>query len=212
MRLRRPSKRVRGSLGSAKPSSGRDSMLLRDRAHHIRRDNDHQLGLVIDVVAAPEQGAEDRQLHQPGNAVDLLLGLFLNHAGQRQRTARRNFDGGFGAAGADRRNRQVWRGIRHAQGHGVVRRQVRDLGHDLEADAAFRQHHRREDQADAEFLEIDLWLADRRRFGGVARQPVGNREFAAGDEARGLAGDRGQVRLGQRAHDAGAVHGPAASR
>ena len=68
--------------------------------------------------------------------------------------------------------------------------ELADLGLHLEADAAFRQHHRREGKADAELLELnaDLPEAIDDRHG----------KLAAGEELRRLAGDRRQVRLGQR--------------
>ena len=45
----------------------------------------------------------------------------------------------------------------------LLRRQVGDLGHHLEADAALAEHDRREIQTDTEFLEVDRRLAGRRR-------------------------------------------------
>src|SRR6185295_16895784 len=72
-------------------------LLLRDRAHDVGADNDHQLGLPVDVVAALEQRAEDRQLHQARNAVELLLGLFVDHARKRQRSAGGNLHRRLGA-------------------------------------------------------------------------------------------------------------------
>ena len=62
---------------------------------------------------------------------------------------------------------------RALQRHGVFGRQVGHFRHHLQADAAFRQHHRREDQAHAEFLEIDLRLADRRRLVVSHDSPLG---------------------------------------
>ncbi len=60
-------------------------------------------------------------------------------------------------------------------------RQLRDFGHHPQADPAFAQHHRREVQRDAEFLEADLasYRSRGRRVAGVARW---TREFAAGEE------------------------------
>ncbi len=88
-------------------------------------------------------------------------------------------------------------------------RQIRDFRHHLEADAAFAEHDRREIEADAEFLEIDrrltaLHAAAGRR--GRAAVTVEHRKFAAGDESCGFAGNRGQVRLGERMNDAGLFH------
>ena len=104
MRLSRPS-RTRGRIGRVGEAVvGPRQLLLRDGAHDIGRHQDHQLGLAIDVVAALEQRAEHRQLHQPGKPVDLLLGLLLDHAGHGQRAAGGNFHRGFGAARLDRGN------------------------------------------------------------------------------------------------------------
>jgi hypothetical protein len=114
--------RVR-SIGEA--VVGARQILLRDSAYNVRRHEDHQLGLAVDVVAAAEQRAEHRQLRQAGQAVDRLLGLFLNQAGHRHRTARWNFQRGFGAAGLDRWDGQ--RAARLVERDGVVGRQFRDF-------------------------------------------------------------------------------------
>ena len=44
------------------------------------------------------------------------------------------------------------------------------------------------------------------RVDGIAGEARRDRKFAAGQEVRGFAGDRGEVRLGQRADHAGALH------
>ena len=63
--------------------------------------------------------------------------------------------------------------LRLTRGSRVVGRQFGDFGQHLEADAAFRQHHRREVQADAEFLELDLvWQLTGRRAGSQVK-PAG---------------------------------------
>ena len=41
----------------------------------VGRDDDQQLGLLAQIVARAEQAAENRQVHQAGNAVDRLLRL-----------------------------------------------------------------------------------------------------------------------------------------
>src|SRR5437764_13647612 len=48
-------------------------VLLRDRARDVRCNDHHQLGLAVDVVAALEQRAEHGQLHQAGQAADVVL-------------------------------------------------------------------------------------------------------------------------------------------
>ena len=72
----------------------------------------------------------------------------------------------------------VWRGVDLAH-----------LGLDLEVDQAAAEHGRREGEADAVFLVVDGDLAER----------AGHRDriFAAGEEARGVARQRHEVRLGQ---------------
>ena len=66
------------------------------------------------------------------------------------------------------------------------------LGLDLQADAAFRQHDRREGEADTELLEGDGELA--------VAVDHGDRELAAGQELGRLARHRGQGGLGQGTH------------
>ena len=101
---------VAGSRGVGEAVVRPRQILLRDRAHDVGRHQHHQLGLPVDVVAALEQRAEHRKLHQAGNAVDLLLGLLLDHAGHGERAAGGNFHRGLGAPGLDRRDGQrlVW--------------------------------------------------------------------------------------------------------
>ena len=91
-------------------------------------------------------------------------------------------------------------------GDGVVVGQFGDFRHHAQADAALGHHNRREVERNAELLEADLGgtdVGDR-----VARVPGRHREFAAGDEGRGFARNRGEVRLGESAHHAGAFHRP----
>ncbi len=81
MRLIRPSRSApAGSEAAGKAVIEPRQILLRHRAHHIGRDQNHQFGLVVDEVAAVEQRAENRQLRQPGQAVDSPLGLLRNQA------------------------------------------------------------------------------------------------------------------------------------
>src|SRR5712691_105050 len=187
-------------------------VLLSHRPYDIGSDDDHQLGLLVDEVAALEQGAEHRQLHQARNAVDLLLGLLRDHAGQGERATGGNLDGRFGPAGLDR-----WygeRGLRpHAdrlnQGELILGGQLGDLGHDLEADASLGQHHRREVETDAELLPLnrELAVSDRPNRGSSCTSVAcRDRKLSAGEEARVFARDRRQVRFRQRADHAGALH------
>ena len=61
---------------------------------------------------------------------------------------------------------------------------------------------------------IDGWQVDTLRplVGGGAAKAVEDGKFAAGDESRGLAGNRRQIGLGERMDDTGLFHGLQASR
>src|SRR5262245_19081438 len=74
-------------------------LLLRHGANNVRSDEHHQLGLVVDVVAAPEQRTLHGNLLKPRQPVDRLLRLLLNHTGHRQGTTGRNFNHRIGTAG-----------------------------------------------------------------------------------------------------------------
>src|ERR1700754_1357245 len=54
---------------------GPRQVLLRDRAHDVRRNNHGEFGLVVDEITAAEQRSQDRDLHHAGHPVDRLLGL-----------------------------------------------------------------------------------------------------------------------------------------
>ena len=69
MRLTRPSSHVCGSLASLKLASGRTTSLRIDRVDDVGRDDDQQFGLLPQIVARAEQAAENRHVHQAGNAV-----------------------------------------------------------------------------------------------------------------------------------------------
>ena len=77
----------------------------------------------------------------------------------------------------------------------VGRIELADLRLDLEVDQAVLQHGRREGEADAVFLVLDRDLAERSPATGIGI-------FAAGEEARGVARQRDQVRLGEAAREA----------
>ena len=168
MRLNRPSRTCAGSLGLAKPSSGRDRILLCDRADDVGRHQNHQFRLLIDEVVAFEQRTEHRKLGETRQAVDLMIGLVLDHAGHGERAAGGNFHGGVGAAGADRGNGDAVGGARDRRRSTRSARKIGDFGHHLEADAALAEHHRREIETDAEFLEGDRRLAGLSRMVPVA--------------------------------------------
>jgi hypothetical protein len=77
---------------------------------------------------------------------------------------------------------------RVAGGNRAFAGEFADLGRDLERHAPAGHHYRREREADAEGLELNRDLA----VVAVDR----HRELAAGEEARRLAGDGGQVWFG----------------
>src|SRR4026209_2464522 len=57
----------RGGIGAVRKAVIRPrQILLRHRARDVWRDDHHQFGLAVDVVAALEQRAEHGQLHQAG--------------------------------------------------------------------------------------------------------------------------------------------------
>src|ERR1043166_4633373 len=76
----------------------------------------------------------------------------------------------------------------------VVGDDLADLRLDLHVDEAAAEHGRRKRESDAVFLVIDGDLAE--------RAGDRNRIFAAGEKARGVAGQRGQIGLGEAASDA----------
>jgi len=85
------------------------------------------------------------------------------HAGHSQRATGRNLHRGIGAAVRIDGIVAVALVPGLDDGYRILGRQVRHLGHDLEADAALGEHDRGEIQADAEFLERDPRLTGRRR-------------------------------------------------
>ena len=73
-----------------------------------------------------------------------------------------------------------------------------DFRRDDQVDDAVGKHGRREGQADAERLPFDRDARCCRRPAAAAVLGDRDREFAAGEEARGLARQRDQGRLGER--------------
>ncbi len=71
--------------------------------------------------------------------------------------------------------------------------ELADLGGNLQRDAPFAQHDRRECKAHAELLEFDGDVA-------VAIAPDRDRELTAGEKFCGFARNRREVWLGQRMH------------
>src|SRR5690606_25239598 len=104
-----------------------------------------------------------------GDAVERLLGLFLDEAGDYEAAARRNFDGGFGAPHLQRRYGDALTGdclpgvgIRPGDGVGLetaLLAEFGDLDGKLQRDPSFGQHDRRIAETDAEGFELDGDLA-----------------------------------------------------
>src|SRR3954447_14357516 len=62
---------------------GTRKFLLRHRPNDIGRHDDHQLGLMVDEVLAPEKLSKNRYLVHAGHSVDGLLGLLLDQSRHR---------------------------------------------------------------------------------------------------------------------------------
>ncbi len=159
------------------------------RTHQMRRHDDDEIGLVLLIGLRREQRAQHRHAAEPGQLLDLVLGVGLQQTADREALAVAQFDRGRGAAHDQRRHRDR---ARHRHGMGGVDRAHFRL--DLHVDQATAKHGRRESQADAIFFVIDGDLA----------LVAGHRDriFAAGQEAGGVAGERDQIGLGQTAGDA----------
>src|SRR5262245_3764359 len=156
------------------------------RTHEMRRDNDGEVGFVLLVGLAGEQRAQHRYAAKPGQLIDRVLVVGLQQATDYEALAITQFDGGGGAAYDQRRHCNT-----AADGNRVGRVELADLRLDLHVDQAVAEHSRRESKTDTILLVVDGDLAERAR----------NRNwiFAAGEEARGIAGERDQVRFSQAA-------------
>src|SRR5690606_29927618 len=144
--------------------------------------------------------AEDGNILQAGNAVQILPDVVLDETRHYHGSAARQLHGRLGAADPQRRDRQGGVGTARRQCYGAGGRDFAHLGRNLAADPPLAQEHRREREADAEWLEFD-------------RDPVvvtgeRDREPAAGMEIRGLAGDCRERRLRQGSHQPVSFHRP----
>src|SRR5262245_32213164 len=164
------------------------------RIDKIAGDHHHKLRLVVLEIAAAEESAQNRQILEPREAIDVLLGLLLEQAADHKRSSRRQFDRGFGATHGEGWKRQAAISTEALNLEGSVVCELAHFGRDLERDMALIENDRGEGESDAERLELDHDVA-------VAVARNGNREFAPDEEFRGLAGDRRQVRLGERVNE-----------
>src|SRR5581483_9491952 len=185
---------VRLEVGGRREAVVRPRQLLAGGGtNHVGRDDDDELGLLLDEIAAAEQRANHRHVLEAGEAVDVLPGGVGDEAGERQRATGGQLDGGLGPA-------RLERGDGYArQDDGAFGGELAHFALDLEADAPLAHHHGREGEADAELLVGD----------GQPAVAVDHRDriLAAGEEVGGLARYGGEVGLGQRAQQAVALEG-----
>ena len=153
-----------------------------------RGDHDHQLGLVGHVFLGTEQVAQDRDVADAGEPVDVVLHGVADQTGDDEGLAVAQLDHGIGPAGGDGRH------LVALHGHGARVVQLRDLGVDLQVDVPGVHDRGREAQADAVGLVVDGHIAQRAGHG--------DGHFAAHQELGGLAGHAGQVGFGQHTHQA----------
>ena len=161
------------------PRSGR-------RTDDVGGDDDHQLALVPLEAVGAEQGPEHRNIAEGGELADIVGDVVLQQAGDGEALSAAQFHRGLGAPGGQRGHDKV------VQRDRVFARQLADLGAHVQVDPGFPDDGRREGQGDAEFLELDGHPAV-----GVGHQ---DGELAAGQEAGGFAGERGEIGLGQDGH------------
>src|SRR4029077_7101642 len=135
----------------------------------------------------PEQLPQYRNIAQSGNALVGDRAAVLDQACYGEALAAGEFDRRVGAPDGQPRNHLS----RDENLVGEV--ELADLGLDAHADAVAGEQRGREGQTDAEVLEFngDDGTA------AIAGLGHGNRELAAGEETRGLAGQGGQIGLSQ---------------
>src|SRR4029453_9886460 len=155
--------------------------------HELDGHEKEQLGLVVLEARAAEERAQDRDVPEDGDLRHRLTHLVVDQPGDRERLSvpeadigrRRVFpEYGNGEAGGDEALAEV---------------EARDFGAGLEVDGVAVDDHRREQDPDAELLELD------RDAVVLLRHRV--RELAPGEELRLPAAVGDQVRLRQRAEE-----------
>src|SRR6202035_1902975 len=139
------------------------------------------------VRGAAEQRAEHRDVAEPGQLILVGLAGVLQQAAEHETLAVAQFHRGRGLAHRQRRDRDA-----AGDGYAVSRIELAHVRLDHEIDLAAAEHGGREGEADAVFLVFDRGLAKR----------AGNRDriFTAGQEARGIARQRGEIGLRQAAN------------
>ncbi len=158
------------------------------RPHQARRDDDGEIGLVLLIALAREQRTEHRHVAEPGHLVLRGGALVLQQAAQREALAVAQLDSRGGAPHDQRRHRIA------GDLHGMALVELADLGLDLEIDQSITQHGRSEGEPHAVLLVVD--------GDGAERLRDQDGEFAARQEARGVARQGHQVRLCETADQA----------
>src|SRR5207248_635475 len=124
-----------------------------------------------------------RDAAEPRHLILLTLEVVLQQPADGEALAVPQLDRGVGAAHDQARN------LRTGDVDDVGGIELTDFRLDLQVDHAVAEHRGREREPDAEFLEDDRDLAERARYR--------KRKFTAGQKARGVAGERDEVRLRQ---------------
>ena len=132
---------------------------------------------------------EDRKIAEAREFRDYLAQVVVNQACDAHRLAVAQLDGGAGAALAQGGNEGGRGDAGRAQHQAAGVDQLADADVHLEVDAIVGEHDRQELDGHAELLELDV--------DPVVAVVDGNRESAARQELRFLAGQGGQRRLGQ---------------
>ena len=177
---------------------GRQRRRLARRLGEIGGDQDDQFGLRWTEVARAEQRAQDRDIAQARQLVDLLAHLVLDEPADGQGHAGLQFDRGLGAALLGAGN-----------------------GDGADVEAALGLARKPRCRSCRPMMPLDLTVGVKlsftpkslKRIGALAivDRRRGHGELAAGQEFGGLARNRRQRRLGQGAHGAAPSPAPAAS-
>ena len=157
------------------------------RLDEMRRDNDDEVGFLLLILRAAQERAEHRHVADPRKLFQVGVIDVLQQPGHGEALAVAQLDGRVGAPHDQARNRDG------ADLHHVGGIELTDLGFDFEIDLPVAEHSGCERQPDAELLPFDGGCSER----GCDRE----RELAAGEEVRRIAGERHQIRFGKAARD-----------
>ncbi|CAJ0729814.1 hypothetical protein R76706_02161 [Ralstonia mannitolilytica] len=165
-----------------------DGRIAGHRLDEVRRDDDHQLALLLVVVQALEEGADDGQIAQERHLVEVRQRRAAHQPADDEALAVAQLDHGVGAPRDDGRHGGA------IERDAAAEVEVARLRGDFEGDAIFRQDGRRHREPDAERLVFD--------GGGAERLRHRDRDLAAGQEVRALPRQCHQARFGQHARHA----------